>query len=268
MATAKRTLKSPLSGNFSVSSANSFTTDVEQFIGTIIHIPGLRGTKDRYFPVAAVGPTFPGTFDEYFASVIHQWVTENSPQLRDLTKNLRSIGLAQEITAEKITDAHIKISVSLAKGKHTPEWTELADVGFGVSQTLPVLVALLVARPGQLVYLEDPESHLHPRAQVALAAIIAQASKRGVRVVVETHSSLLILGIQTLVAEGKLDPSLVKLHWFELRKGITHVSSADLDEAGRFGEWPEDFDDVALNAQGAYLDAVGSMNVKLRAAAH
>ena len=45
----------------------------------------------------------------------------------------------------------------------------IADVGFGVSQVLPVLVALIVAKPGQLVYLEQPELHLHPRAQVALA---------------------------------------------------------------------------------------------------
>ena len=78
----------------------------------------------------------------------------------------------------------------------------IADVGFGVSQVLPVLVALIVAEPGRLVYLEQPELHLHPRAQVALAQVLAAAAKRGVRVVAETHSSLLLLAVQTLVAEG------------------------------------------------------------------
>ena len=132
----------------------------------------------------------------------------------------------------------------------------VADVGFGVTQTLPVVVALLVAEPGQLVYLEQPEIHLHPKAQTAMAQVIANAAKRGVRVVVETHSSLLLLGIQTLVAEGKLSPEIVKLHWFERREdGVTDIRSADLDEAGRFGEWPEDFDDVTLEAQARYLDA-------------
>jgi hypothetical protein len=49
---------------------------------------------------------------------------------------------------------------------------------------------------------------------------------------------------------------LVKLHWFQLDKaGRTRVHSGELDEAGRFGDWPEDFDDVELNAQKAYLDA-------------
>ena len=133
----------------------------------------------------------------------------------------------------------------------------IADVGLGVSQVLPVLVALIAAEPGQLVYLEQPELHLHPRAQVALAQVLADAAKRGVRVVVETHSSLLLLGFQTLVAEGDLSPELVKLHWFTRREdGVTEVNSADLDEAGAYGEWPEDFDDVDLKTQSRYLNAV------------
>ena len=89
----------------------------------------------------------------------------------------------------------------------TPEdLVSIADVGFGISQTLPVIVALLAAEPGQLVYIEQPEIHLHPRAQMAMAKILADAANRGVRVVAETHSSLLLLGIQSLVAEGKLSP--------------------------------------------------------------
>jgi predicted ATPase len=135
----------------------------------------------------------------------------------------------------------------------------IADVGFGVSQTLPVLVALLVAKPGQLVYLEQPEIHLHPRAQFAMAQIVAGAAARGVRVVLETHSNLLLLGVQALVAEGKVSHELVKLHWFTRRPdGTTTVTSADLDETGAFGDWPEDFGEVALQAESRYLDAVES----------
>ena len=135
----------------------------------------------------------------------------------------------------------------------------ITDVGLGVSQVLPVLVALIVAEPGQLVYLEQPELHLHPRAQVALARVLADAAKRGVRVVAETHSSLLLLGVQTLVAEGKLSPELVKLHWFTRREdGVTEVKSAEMDEVGAYGNWPEDFDDVDLKAQSRYIKAAQS----------
>jgi predicted ATPase len=135
----------------------------------------------------------------------------------------------------------------------------IADVGFGVSQTLPVLVALRAAQAGQMVYLEQPEIHLHPRAQRQLAHVLADAAKRGVIVIVETHSALLLRGIQTLVAtRGGLLPSLVKLHWFErdAKTGATAVTSADLNERGAFGTWPEDFDEVSLAAEKDYLDAV------------
>ena len=143
----------------------------------------------------------------------------------------------------------------------------IADVGFGVLQVLPVLVALLVAESGQLVYIEQPELHLHPRAQYALAKIMADAAKRGVKVVAETHSALLLLQIRTLLAKGDLDPGLVKLHWFsrDPEDGTTSIHPADLDEDGAFGDWPEDFGDVELAAAGAYLDAVaerGSHNGK------
>ena len=139
----------------------------------------------------------------------------------------------------------------------------IADVGFGVSQVLPVIVALHTAEPGQLVYIEQPELHLHPKAQVALAEVLGAAAKRGIRLVVETHSALLILALQSLVAEGKLSPDLVKLHWFKRgRGGATTIRSADLDENGAYGDWPEDFADVALAAESRYLDAVEARHAK------
>ena len=137
-------------------------------------------------------------------------------------------------------------------------------MGFGVSQTLPVVVALQAANPGQLVYIEQPEIHLHPRAQVAMARLLVNAANRGVRVVAETHSSLILLAVQTLVAEGKIDPSLVGLNWFvrSEKDGTTRIKTAELDEAGRFGDWPEDFDEVALEAENRYLSAAESRLAK------
>ena len=161
--------------------------------------------------------------------------------------------------SKKIGDVGIELQVGRLLHDRVGEtdMVSIADVGFGVSQVLPVLVALIVANPGQLVYLEQPELHLHPRAQVALAQVLADAAKRGVRVVAETHSSLLLLGIQTLIAEGGLSPELVKLHWFTRQEdGVTEVDSVDLDEAGTYGDWPVDFDDVDLGTQSRYLDAV------------
>lgn len=224
------------------------------FIQSAIHVPGLRGTASRTYPVASSVPSFLGTFENYFAGVILAWQLEQSKSYDDLNSDLQSIGLARSVSASRVNDVAIELRVGLLEHR----LDNIADVGTGVSNALPVLVALRAADPGRLVYLEEPEIHLHPRAQTKLADVLANAAKRGVRVVAETHSALLLTAIQTLVAKGELSPELVKLHWFQRdpETGITQVSSADLDENGAFGDWPEDFGRVILDTEGAYLDAV------------
>jgi len=231
---------------------------LQQLIQQVIHVPGLRGTRERLYPVANTGPMFPGTFDHYHASLILAWQRDQDSAGNQINHDLQSVGVAWSVFAHRANEAAIELRV-----RTTEREDNISDVGFGVSQILPVLVALRAADPGRLVYLEEPEIHLHPRAQIKLADILAGAAKRGVRVVAETHSTLLLTAIQTLVAKGELSPDLVKLHWFQRdpQSGITQVSSADLDENGAFGDWPEDFDEVALDAEGAYLDAVEGRQV-------
>ena len=227
-----------------------------------IHLPGLRGNSERTYKLTSTEPPYSGTFEHYAASIIHKWQKTKDERLEMVVGALHTLGLTGKVGARKIGDVGIELQVGrLLHGKTAEsDMVNIADVGFGVSQVLPVLVAVIVAEPGQLVYLDQPELHLHPRAQVALARVLADAAKRGVRVVAETHSSLLLLGIQTLVAEGDLSPDLVKLHWFTRNEdGVTEVNSVNLDEAGTYGDWPVDFDDVSLHIQSRYLDAVDNV---------
>lgn len=231
----------------------------EQIV-SIIHLPGLRGNPQRIYNKAAIGDKFPGNFNKYVASMVYQWQETISEKLIQLKTQLKLLGLTDRIEAKSLNDVQIEIRVSrlpVSNKSNKNDLVNIADVGVGVSQVLPVLVALLTAEEGQLVHLEQPELHLHPKAQVAMAEILADAAKQGVRVVVETHSDLLLLAIQTLVAEEKLLPDLVKLHWFERnpKTGITKVTSADLDEEGAYGNWPEDFGKITLAAESRYLDA-------------
>lgn len=232
---------------------------IAAMISTLIHVPGLRGNPERNYKTTAVGDAFPGTFENYVASVINHWQSSKDDRLSRLGEHLESLGLTWKVKAEQRDETQVELKVgrlphSLRGGAH--DLVSIADVGFGVSQTLPVLVALLAANPDQLVYVEQPEIHLHPRAQRVLAAIFAEAAKRGVVVIVETHSALFIRAIQTLVAKDELPPDLVKLHWFQRdAKGATTVASADLDNAGAFGDWPEDFDEVELTAENEFLSA-------------
>jgi predicted ATPase len=210
------------------------------------------------------GPRYDGHFQDYVAGIVASWKSagKEDERLARLGKALQDLGLTWKVEAKPLDATRVEIVVGRlknAKRGGAKDMVNIADVGFGVSQILPALVALEVALPGQLVHLEQPEIHLHPKAQRSLAKLLAEAAIKEKRLVVETHSSILIRGIQTLVARGELDPQLVKLHWFtrDEETGATRVTSADLDGNGAFGsDWPEDFDDTYLESERDYLDAV------------
>jgi putative AbiEii toxin of type IV toxin-antitoxin system len=240
-----------------ISPAASF----DPIIRRVIHLPGLRGNPQRSYTRSSAGPMFQGTFEPYAAAVIAQWQERREkPRLQALNRSLEELGLSWKVFARAADETRVEILVGrLARPTRggARDLVNIADVGFGVTQVLPVLVALAVAQPGQLLYLEQPEIHLHPEAECQLAEILVRAALRGVRVIVETHSSVLLLGIQTLVARGKLNPDLVALHWFARdSSGSTKVTKAYLDKDGAFGGWPVDFDSVMLDAQNKYLEAV------------
>lgn len=226
----------------------------------MIHVPGLRGNPARSYPRAASGPEFAGVFQTYVATIVADWQQAGDPRRKLLERMLADLGLTGEIATKGVDDTQIEIHVGRlpAEASGRPDLLNIADFGFGVSQVLPVLVALLTAAEDQLVYIEQPELHLHPRAQYRLARFLAEAARRGPRLVVETHSALLLLQLRTLIARGDLESDLVKLHWFarDAEDGMTSIQSADLDGDGASGAWPEDFGDVDLHAEGAYLDAV------------
>jgi predicted ATPase len=236
---------------------------VEPHIRNLIHVPGLRGNSERAYPTTAVGPRFPGTFEQYVASVLAQWQADKDDRVKQTGEALCDLGLTWKVIAKPISDAQVELYVGrLSKPVRggARDMVSIADVGFGVSQILPVVVALFAARPGQMVYLEQPEIHLHPCAKRGMARLLTDAAKRGVTVIAETHSALLLRGIQTQVAKGDFPSKHVKLYWFRRKPedGATVVYDGTLDREGAYGDWPTDFDEVALEADREYLDAADS----------
>ncbi|HEY1935911.1 MAG TPA: AAA family ATPase [Acetobacteraceae bacterium] len=229
-------------------------------IRNLIYLPGLRGNPERHYVISAGGPQYPGNFNDYVASIIHLWGTTADIRLKSLENNLKLLGLTWRVTTRAVDDTRVEVRVGRltapARGG-ARDMVNIADVGFGVSQTLPVLVALLAAARDQIVFVEQPELHLHPRAQVALADILIQAADKGVRLVIETHSGLLILALQTAIAEGRITPDRVSLNWFTRDgTGQTHVAEAQIEEDGSYGDWPEDFAATDLDLQDRYMTLV------------
>lgn len=251
-----------------IDSETSTSEEWIELLQGIIHVPGLRGNPERAYSRSAVGDTYPGTFEIYVASLIHSWLNPTDRDrvsagrsIADLTADLNELGLTWKVSTRRVNDASLELLVGrLSHARQGGAWdlVSVADVGFGVSQTLPVLAALHAAGRDQIVYIEQPEIHLHPKAQLAMANCLVRATKRGVTVIIETHSSLLVRGIQTLIARRSVRPEDVSMNWFDrdADSGITRVTTANLDNEGRFGDWPVDFDDVSQDADWAYLDAV------------
>jgi len=118
----------------------------------------------------------------------------------------------------------------------------LTDVGFGVSQVLPVITLLLYVPEGSTVILEQPEIHLHPLAQAELAdVIINTARNRNLQVIVESHSEHLLLRLQRRVAEASLSADDCKLYFCRSADGESLLEPLALDEYGNIGNWPEHF---------------------------
>ena len=131
--------------------------------------------------------------------------------------------------------------------KHHGESSNLKDVGVGVSQVLPVIVAALFAKPGHIVMVEEPESHLHPLAQSKLAELLAQVSKeRNVQFIVETHSEHLFRRMQTLIAKQQIAPNDAAMYFVERDGKAARMRSLELDDFGRVKNWPEGFFGDAL----------------------
>lgn len=122
------------------------------------------------------------------------------------------------------------------------------SVGVGVSQVLPVLVRVLLADPGQLIMLEQPELHLHPQLQQKLGDFLLRASQSGRQILVETHSDHLVTRLRRRIAEADDESvgDLVRLLFVYQEGGGTTYRPVDINEFGGIDEWPPGFFDQAV----------------------
>ena len=129
----------------------------------------------------------------------------------------------------------------LLVGQHG-EVSNLKDVGVGVSQVLPVIVAALFAKPGHIVIVEEPESHLHPLAQRQLAELFATVSReRNVQFIIETHSEHLFRRMQTLIAKKAVEPTKTAMYFVERDGKAAKLRELAVDAVGRIKNWPPQF---------------------------
>jgi predicted ATPase len=154
---------------------------------------------------------------------------------------LKALGVLDAFEIEPIApDRH----VFEVRVRTSPEqsWVVLPDVGFGVSQVLPVLALCAYAAPGSTIILEQPELHLHPSVQAGLADVLIEtATQRGVQIILESHSEHLLLRLQRRIAEGTVSNDDVAMYFCRLENGASVADKLDVDEWGGIRNWPDDF---------------------------
>ena len=116
--------------------------------------------------------------------------------------------------------------------------------GFGITQILPIVIAALVAKPKDLLLIENPEVHLHPAAQVQMGQFLAKVAHSGIQVILETHSDHILNGARRAVRAGVLSADQVAIHFFRPRSDNgSQVVSPVLDSTGNIDAWPDGFFD-------------------------
>lgn len=121
------------------------------------------------------------------------------------------------------------------------------NVGFGITYALPVVLAILKSKPGDLVIIENPESHIHPRGQAYIGELCAKAAEAGVQIIIETHSDHVLNGIRVAAKHRDISADNVSIFFFERNTSsdehYTNIVEPYLDQNGRISDWPKDFFD-------------------------
>jgi len=224
----------------------------EEAIDSIYYLGPLREYPQRDYLWARSRPTDVGRRGEKAIDAILSATTSGETlNLRPKAKLLpfqamvahwlQHLGLVDRFTVEEIAEGSNRWQAKVVTRRGGSE-VLLTDVGFGVSQVLPVITLLLYVPEGSTVLLEQPEIHLHPLAQANLAdVLIYAATRRRIQILLESHSEHLLLRLQRRIAEERIAADDVKLYFCDVQRDSSVLTPLWLDVLGQIENWPNNF---------------------------
>ena len=218
------------------------STDLRIFNFTrrIFYIAPLRLEPQRVYESYGIEPNYVGKKGEHVIDALIAHRDKLEPWLKEW---LEKFGMAKDFKVEEIAKGTKRFQIML-HDSHIPKLeATLADVGFGISQVLPILVQAKLLPKDAIFMVEQPEIHLHPKAQAAMGDFLIDVALKGKRtLLVETHSDLVIARIANRIAEGKISHKDVMVFYFHPHKDGTEILQIEFDEDGiPTQEFPEGF---------------------------
>jgi predicted ATPase len=249
-----------LSGNVWSETPHPELTDIRDQIGNAVYLGTARAGAAEVYPVPdnAVVHADVGVTGEYAPWWYAQYGDEDVEEARrhpdetGITLRRQLDAYLSELFPGGQTNAELVPRTQLTRltfrSSTRSDWLRPANIGYGLSYAFPVLVALLLAKVGQIIVIDSPEAHLHPRGQSQMGRLLARIAAAGVQVIVETHSDHLLNGARLAVREGLLPAKDIALQFFRGRipgSPDTGVISPRVDRNGALDVWPEGFFDQA-----------------------
>ena len=166
----------------------------------------------------------------------HHWTLD-----RMLAHWLKEMDLIHDFSVDRVTERGSIYEVRVQK-EHGSASVLLTDVGFGVSQVLPVLVLCYYVEEGSTLLFEQPEIHLHPSVQSSLADLFIDVTQhRNIQIIVESHSEHLLNRLQRRMAEERVCQEDLALYFCKTGKNEANLVPLETDLFGNIKNWPKDF---------------------------
>ena len=207
----------------------------------------IRSKPRRTYDPASLTPDPEG---DYVPMLMASLAMDDSQMWDELKQKLedfgRDAGIFDEIHIKKLgKSGSDPFQVQIRKfGKNRKGLKQnLIDVGYGVSQVLPVLTELLYPENYRMALLQQPEVHLHPSAQAALGSLFCKVAGQGRQLIVETHSQFLIDRIRMDLRDGKtnLKPEEISILFFERNGTDVQIHPIKIDRLGNVLNTPESY---------------------------
>jgi hypothetical protein len=174
---------------------------------------------------------------------------------------IAEFGFADDITLEPIGD-NVGYR-ALATDPQSKFDVNIINVGFGVSQTLPIIIQSFYSDEDSTNLIEQPEIHLHPKAQSILGDMFIDAiNEKNKNFIIETHSEHLLARVRRRIAEGKISRDDIKIYYFDPTPEGTEIQEVTLNEYGQYEKFPEGFFEEDLNEAFAHMKVISESKAK------